>query len=211
MNPPVVGEPLSGPRPPRAGAARVGPGGALPSAAPARPAPEAPGGASDRRGPGPWAASGHRLGAAFHSWDCATTDGTGGRPSATGPEHCPATAAAADERGSGSLYAVGVLALVVAVVVVVVGVGQAFAARTRLQAAADLSALAGAEAAAVAAWEDVGDGPCSAAARVASANGASTEKCDLHGSDCRVELVRRVAIVGIPVQVRARARAGVEP
>ena len=161
MNPPVTGEPLSGPRPPRAGAARVGPGGALPSAASARPAPGA------RVGEG--------------------------------------------ERGSGSLYAVGVLALVVAVIVVVVGVGQAFAARTRLQAAADLSALAGAEAAAVAAWEDVGDGPCSAAARVASANGASTEKCDLHGSDCRVELVRRVAIVGIPVQVRARARAGVAP
>ena len=161
MNPPVVGEPLSGPRPPRAGAARVGPGGALPSAARARPDPGARGGEG--------------------------------------------------ERGSGSLYAVGVLALGVAVVVVVVGVGQAFAARTRLQAAADLSALAGAEAAAVAAWEDVGDGPCSAAARVASANGASTEKCDLHGSDCRVELVRRVVIVGIPVQVRARARAGVEP
>ena len=161
MNPPVVGEPLSGPRPPRAGAARVGPGGALPSAARARPAPGARGGEG--------------------------------------------------ERGSGSLSAVGVLALVVAVIVVVVGVGQAFAARTRLQAVADLSALAGAEAAAVAAWEDVGDGPCSAAARVASANGASTEKCDLHGSDCRVELVRRVAIVGIPVQVRARARAGVEP
>ena len=156
MNPPVTGEPLSGPRPPRAGAARVGPGGALPSEASARPAPGA------RVGEG--------------------------------------------ERGSGSLYSVGVLALVVVVIVVVVGVGQAFAARTRLQAAADLSALAG-----VAAWEDVGDGPCSAAARVASANGASTEKCDLHGSDCRVELVRRVAIVGIPVQVRARARAGVEP
>lgn len=161
MSPPVTGDPLTGPRSPRVGAARVGPGGAIPSAAPARPVPEARGGAG--------------------------------------------------ERGSGSLYAVGVLALAVAVIVVVVGVGQAFAARTRLQAAADLSALTGAEVAAVAAWEDVGDGPCSVAARVASANGASIEKCELQGSDCRVELVRRVAIVGIPVQVRARARAGVEP
>lgn len=161
MSPPVTGDPLTGPRSPRVGAARVGPGGVLPSAAPARPVPEARGGAG--------------------------------------------------ERGSGSLYAVGVLALAVAVIVVVVGVGQAFAARTRLQAAADLSALTGAEVAAVAAWEDVGDGPCSVAARVASANGASIEKCELQGSDCRVELVRRVAIVGIPVQVRARARAGVEP
>ena len=161
MSPPVTGDPLTGPRSPRVGAARVGPGGALPSAAPARPVPEARGGAG--------------------------------------------------ERGSGSLYAVGVLALVVAVTAVVGGVGQACAARTRLQAAADLSALTGAEVAAVAAWEDVGDGPCSAAARVASANGASIEKCELQGSDCRVELVRRVAIVGIPVQVRARARAGVEP
>ena len=161
MSPPVTGDPLTGPRSPRVGAARVGPGGVLPSAAPARPVPEARGGAG--------------------------------------------------ERGSGSLYAVGVLALAVAVIVVVVGVGQAFAARTRLQAAADLSALTGAEVAAVAAWEDVGDGPCSVAARVASGKGASIEKCELQGSDCRVELVRRVAIVGIPVQVRARARAGVEP
>ena len=61
-----------------------------------------------------------------------------------------------DEEGSGTINSVGLIVLALVLVVVLGGVGVAHRERVRLQAVADLAALAGAEQSATAGWEDVG-------------------------------------------------------
>ena len=96
----------------------------------------------------------------------------------------------------------------VALAAVLGGVGVAHSERVRLQAVADLAALAGAEQSATAGWEDVGERPCASASSVARANGAVIQSCEVRGSDCLVEVSSSVRIVGVPAILRARARAG---
>ena len=60
------------------------------------------------------------------------------------------------EEGSGTINSVGLIVLALALAVVLGGVGVAYRERVRLQAVADLAALAGAEQSATADWEDVG-------------------------------------------------------
>lgn len=112
------------------------------------------------------------------------------------------------EEGSGTINSVGLIVVAVALAVVLGGVGVAHRERVRLQAVADLAALAGAEQSAMAGWEDVGERPCGAAYAVAAANGAGVQSCEVRGSDCLVILTRRVEIAGISTNVSARARAG---
>ena len=113
-----------------------------------------------------------------------------------------------DEEGSGTVNSVGLIALALALAVVLGGVGVAHRERVRLQAVADLAALAGAEQSATAAWEDVGERPCVAASVVARANGVSVQSCEVRDSDCLVILTQPVRIAGISTNVSARARAG---
>lgn len=80
----------------------------------------------------------------------------------------------------------------------------------RLQAVADLAALAGAERSATSPWEDVGAAPCDAVAFVTAANGVGVESCEVLGSDCRVIVSEFVRIMGVSVEIRAKARAGQE-
>ena len=112
------------------------------------------------------------------------------------------------EEGSGTINSVGLIVLAVALAAVLGGVGVAHSERVRLQAVADLAALAGAEQSATAAWEDVGERPCGAASAVAAANGAGVQSCEVRGADCRVILTQHVEIAGISTNVSARARAG---
>ena len=115
-----------------------------------------------------------------------------------------------DEEGSGTINSVGLIVVAVALAVAIGGVGVAHRERVRLQAVADLAALAGAEQSATADWEDVGDRPCRAASAVAGANGAGVQSCEVRDLDCLVVLTQPVRIAGISTNVSARARAGPE-
>ena len=115
-----------------------------------------------------------------------------------------------DEEGSGTINSVGLIVLSLVLVVVLGGVGVAHRERVRLQAVADLAALAGAEQSATAGWEDVGERPCGAASAVAAANGVGVHSCEVRDLDCLVVLTQNVRIAGISTNVSARARAGPE-
>ena len=115
-----------------------------------------------------------------------------------------------DEEGSGTINSVGLIVLALVLVVVLGGVGVAHRERVRLQAVADLAALAGAEQSATAGWEDVGERPCGAAFAVAEANGVGVQSCEVRDLDCLVILTQPVRIAGFSTNVRARARAGPE-
>ena len=112
------------------------------------------------------------------------------------------------EEGSGTINSVGLIVVAVALAVVLGGVGVAHRERVRLQAVADLAALAGAEQSAMAGWEDVGERPCGAASAVAAAHGAGVLSCEVRDLDCLVILTQPVRIAGISTNVSARARAG---
>ena len=109
------------------------------------------------------------------------------------------------EEGSGTINCLGLIVLALTLFVLVAGIGAARTASVRLQAVADLAALAGAERSVTAPWEDVGDRPCLAAASVAHAD---IETCEVRGSDCRVVLSEGVVVMGVKATLRARARAG---
>ena len=114
------------------------------------------------------------------------------------------------EEGSGTINSVALIVLALALAVVLGGVGAAHRERARLQAVADLAALAGAEESATALWEDVGGRPCVAASSVAAENGVEIESCEVRDSDCLVVAAQSVRIAGISTIVRAKARAGPE-
>jgi len=105
---------------------------------------------------------------------------------------------------------VGLIVLALVLGVLLSGVGVAHRERVRLQAVADLAALAGAEQSATADWEDVGERPCGAAFAVAGANGVGVQSCEVRDLDCLVVLTQPVNIAGISMNVSARARAGPE-
>ena len=115
-----------------------------------------------------------------------------------------------DEEGSGTINSVGLIVLALVLGVLLSGVGVAHRERVRLQAVADLAALAGAEQSATADWEDVGERPCRAASAVAGANGVGVQSCEVRGPDCLVVLTQPVNIAGISTNVSAWARAGPE-
>ena len=115
-----------------------------------------------------------------------------------------------DEEGSGTINSVGLIVVAVVLAVVLGGVGVAHRERVRLQAIADLAALAGAEQSATAAWEDVGERPCGAASAVAAANGVGVQSCEVRDLDCLVVLTQPGRIAGILTHVSTRARAGPE-
>lgn len=114
------------------------------------------------------------------------------------------------EEGSGTVNSVGLIVLALVLAVVLGGVGVAHRERVRLQAVADLAALAGAEQSATADWEDVGERPCRTASAVAGANGVGVQSCEVRDLDCLVVLTQPVKIAGISTNVSARARAGPE-
>ena len=120
------------------------------------------------------------------------------------------TGARSDEEGSGTINSVGLIVLSLVLGVLLSGVGVAHRERVRLQAVADLAALAGAEQSATADWEDVGERPCRAASAVAGANGVGVQSCEVRDLDCLVVLTQPVNIAGISMNVSARARAGPE-
>ncbi|GAA3443539.1 Rv3654c family TadE-like protein [Planomonospora venezuelensis] len=109
------------------------------------------------------------------------------------------------ERGSATIWMAGVLAVIFAVAAAAVFAGAARVARHRVQAAADLSALAAARLA----FADPVRG-CSEAASLAAENGARLMGCA--AGDDGVVTVRTACRFSLPVvgerEIAAYARAG---
>lgn len=110
-----------------------------------------------------------------------------------------------DERGSGTVYALGVIAVLLAAALGITGLIQAQSATGRARAAADLAAISGATV--LSSVIAPGD-PCAMAGRVAAANGASVSACSVAGEDVTVSVVVPTTILGRPRQATAQARAG---
>lgn len=112
------------------------------------------------------------------------------------------------ERGSGTMLSLGLgLVLVIAVLLVVL-LGQAASLASRAAAAADLSALAAADAA-----RGLRDGdPCTVAAEIASRDGAQLDSCELQGPSRDVAEIRTSvgSVFGVG-RGEGRARAGPPP
>ena len=106
-----------------------------------------------------------------------------------------------DDEGAGVVLALGLVAVLVLVGAVGVGVVGLVAAHRQVQAAADLAALAGAEAA------RSGREPCAVARRIAAGNRGELRDCRVTGVVVEVEVDRVVRLLGSPT-VTARARAG---
>jgi secretion/DNA translocation related TadE-like protein len=101
------------------------------------------------------------------------------------------------------VLAVSFLAVLVLIGAALGVVSAMVVAHRSAQAAADLAALAGADAAAQ------GADPCSAAARVAVANGARLDGCAAGSREVTVEVtVTGPRWLGQPHDLTARARAG---
>jgi secretion/DNA translocation related TadE-like protein len=113
-----------------------------------------------------------------------------------------------DERGSGTLLMVGVMAVVGVVAMMAVVAAAYLVAGHRAHGAADLAALSGA-----AAYAE-GRSPCPAAARLARANDARLVACDRVGDDVdyvvsvTVEVQAGLRVPGLPHALRGRAHAG---
>ncbi|MCR2051335.1 flp pilus-assembly TadE/G-like family protein [Actinomyces bowdenii] len=110
-----------------------------------------------------------------------------------------------DERGSGTVMALAVIAVVLSLGLGATGLIQAQGASGRARSAADLAALAGATA--LSSVISPGD-PCATAGRVAQANGARLTSCRISGEDVSVDVVVPVSVLGLARQAGASARAG---
>lgn len=107
-----------------------------------------------------------------------------------------------NESGSVSIYVLAAAALIVAISLPMVVVGLGLAAHRSAVRAADLAALGGAQRS----LTNV-EVACSAAARVAGANGAELQRCSLTPKGLTVQVVRATSLPLVP-RVSATARAG---
>ena len=106
------------------------------------------------------------------------------------------------EQGAGTVLAVAMIGFVVTVTVGTSGAVGVVAAHRRAQSAADLSALAGATA-----LQGGGDA-CQRASVIAGRNGANLQRCRVDGTEVAVVVARSVQLPGLPMELKARARAG---
>jgi len=104
-----------------------------------------------------------------------------------------------DERGAGTVLALALVMAVITVGVSGAGLAAALTTRQRVIGAADLAALAAADAASGA----IGGVPCDIAAGVATANGTRLNACETRGLVVSVTVIGSFA--GIPVEASSRA------
>ncbi|MEZ5118715.1 MAG: flp pilus-assembly TadE/G-like family protein [Candidatus Nanopelagicales bacterium] len=104
----------------------------------------------------------------------------------------------ADERGAATVVLMSTLVLLLALIGAVLQMTRIAVARSQVSAAADLAALAAAQA-----------GQCAPARAVAQANGAELVLCEQVGPDFSVRAERDVSVLaGRHVRLEALARAG---
>lgn len=126
---------------------------------------------------------------------------------------CPAPKAASKnqrpEEGSGTVLALTIIAALLVVTVVIAGLIGVVSANRRASAAADLSALAAADA-----YRGLTEGdPCAVAANLAERHGARLESCAFPDRPETVEVTVAVPVagpMGMLGPARVRARAGAE-
>lgn len=110
-----------------------------------------------------------------------------------------------DESGAGTMLAAGLALAVLLLMALVLGLGQAAAAAARAATAADLAALAAADA-----FRGLSQGmPCQLAAEVSERNGATLQECMLAGD--RSVQVRVSVGTSLPWPAHGSARAGPPP
>ncbi|MFF5407725.1 Rv3654c family TadE-like protein [Streptomyces misionensis] len=105
----------------------------------------------------------------------------------------------ASDRGSASVWSLGVIAVLCVVFGAVLALGQAVVVRHRAAGGADLAALAAADH-----WAEGGPVACARAGRLAAAQGARLVRCTVQGE---VSDVTAASGRG-PFTARVRARAG---
>lgn len=109
------------------------------------------------------------------------------------------------ERGSGTVLALAVVAVLLSLGLLAVGLVQAQSATAHAQAGADLAALAGATAlSSVLAPAD----PCVVAGQVATANQVELTGCSITGEDVTVRTEAQARVLGVPRVAVGSARAG---
>ena len=126
---------------------------------------------------------------------------------------CPAPKAASKnqrpEEGSGTVLALTIIAALLVVTGVIAGLIGVVSANRRASAAADLSALAAADA-----YRGLTEGdPCAVAANLAERHGARLESCTFPDRPETVEVTVAVPVagpMGMLGPARVRARAGAE-
>lgn len=126
---------------------------------------------------------------------------------------CPASKASSEnqrpEEGSGTVLALTIIAALLVVTVVIAGLIGVVSANRRASAAADLSALAAADA-----HRGLTEGdPCAVAADLAERHGAHLESCTFPDRPETVEVTVTVPVagpLGMLGPARVRARAGAE-
>ena len=110
-----------------------------------------------------------------------------------------------DESGAGTILAAGLALAVLLLMALVLGLGQAAAAAARAATAADLAALAAADA-----YRGLSQGaPCQLAVEVSQRNGATLQECTLAGD--RSVQVRVSVGTALPWPAHGSARAGPPP
>ena len=118
------------------------------------------------------------------------------------------------EEGSTTIWFVGVIVALMVVVASFLGAANIFATRAHLQAVANLAALAAADSAPIsAALEAEGaiapsQSGCSVAEDVVGANGVKVTDCYHRDFDAYVVATASAKVLGLPVSVQAKARAG---
>ena len=126
---------------------------------------------------------------------------------------CPASKASFEnqrpEEGSGTVLALTIIAALLVLTVVIAGLIGVVSANRRASAAADLSALAAADA-----YRGLTEGdPCAVAADLAERHGAHLESCTFPDRPETVEVTVAVPVtgpMGMLGPARVRARAGAE-
>lgn len=109
-------------------------------------------------------------------------------------------------RGSATVLAVGVLGVLMTVAVAVAALGGVVVDQRRVEAAADLAALAAAAAV------QAGEEPCTAARVSAGRNGAELTGCAVAGEVVTVRAQRRTgSVLGRRFTLSGHARAGPVP
>lgn len=111
-----------------------------------------------------------------------------------------------DEHGSASLLVIALLGLLMFLGAAMAFVEGVVSDHRAAQSAADLSALAGAQAL------QRGDDPCAEASRIADANEASVTSCEVSGEEVVIDvIVAARSYAGYSPKVTGRARAGPGP
>lgn len=123
------------------------------------------------------------------------------------------TAARPSNEGSGTIATVGIIACILLLGLVFIAAASVQARSTRVQAVADMAALAGAECLQKATLMYQGNHPgkaepCICAHEVVAVNGLSVQQCWQEGQDIRLVIVEPWMMLQWAVEIRGKARAG---